>query len=276
MGSDIRVLTQSPVGRVAYWPLQKLIRFVRRLRYPELPMDHALISVSYRGRQFRIEVRRWNSSDHSAVRQCFSYAQYDMPQYDQGKALDRLYREIVDAGKRPLIVDCGANVGASVLWFTARYPEAHIIAVEPASDNFSLLEKNTRGLDVELYRAGVGPEDGTAWLSNPNGDAGMDYRTNSVGEGVKVKIVSLAMLLMGKLSGDLVPFLLKVDIEGAEKDLFTGDTSLINRFPLIILEPHDWLLPGQATSLPFLRFHVEAKRELALKLENIASVRYTL
>jgi len=139
--------------------------------------------------------------------------------------------------------------------------------VEPASDNFSLLEKNTRGLDVELYRAGVGPEDGTAWLSNPNGDAGMDYRTNSVGEGVKVKS-SHCDASHGKLSGDLVPFLLKVDIEGAEKDLFTGDTSLINRFPLIILEPHDWLLPGQATSLPFLRFHVEAKRNLRSSLRT--------
>ena len=51
--------------------------------------------------------------------------------------------------------------------FSARYPEAHIVAVEPAPDNFALLRKNCAGLDVDLREAGIGAVDGTARLSDP-------------------------------------------------------------------------------------------------------------
>ena len=37
-----------------------------------------------------------------------------------------------------LIMDCGANVGYSSLWFLNRYPGAHMIAIEPDAGNFKL------------------------------------------------------------------------------------------------------------------------------------------
>ena len=46
----------------------------------------------------------------------------------------------------------------------------------------------------------------------------------------------------------------------------------INRFPLIVFEPHDWMLPGQLSSLDFFRFHASAGREFAMNNENIASI----
>ena len=70
-----------------------------------------------------------------------------------------------------------------------------------------------------------------------------------------------------------VPFLLKIDIEGAEADVFSQNTDCFDRFPLIIIELHDWMLPGQANSQAFLRWHAGLDRDFVLAGENVFSVR---
>ncbi len=244
----------------------------RKLAHPNLPLDRDVLKVRYRDRGFAIEVRRWGP-DREVVEQCFLEQQYDFPRGAQGAYLEKVYRQIVDDGKKPLIVDCGANIGASVLWFQARYPEAHIVAIEPAPDNFALLKKNTAGLEVDLRQAAVGPSAGEAWLSGQTGE-GWAYRTNDRNEGTSVAVISLEQVLESKPPSVYVPFLLKVDIEGAEKALFEGDAAVFKGFPLIVMEPHDWLLPGEETSHSFFRFHAEAGREFAMKDENVASIAY--
>jgi FkbM family methyltransferase len=270
MHKVINRFTTSPLGGKIYRPIQILIHLSRRLRHPDVPVDHAVTRVSYRQRKFSILRRRWSDSDEIAIAQCFTQAQYDMPLGAHGALIERIYREIVASGKKPLIVDCGAHIGASVLWFAARYPEAHIVALEPAPSNFALLRKNCAGLEVDLRQVGIGPADGIAWMSNP--DDQMGCRINDSHNGIGIDIVSLETLLTFKPASGYSPFLLKVDIEGAEKSLFTGPASVLDQFPLILLEPHDWLLPGQRTSVEFFRFHAQAGREFAMHNENVASI----
>jgi FkbM family methyltransferase len=271
MGTLLDTLTATAGGRIAYKPIQKLLHLSRRIAHPEVPIDHEIINVAYRQRHFPIEVHRWSESDRLAVEQCFRDGQYDMPSGAHGALIERTYAEILASGKKPLIIDCGANIGASVLWFTARYPEAHIVAVEPAPENFALLRRNCQGLDVDLVQAGVGAMDGHASLSSRRG-MGMGYQTNDDGDGINVELVSLRTVLYSQPKDQYTPFLLKIDIEGAEKSLFSGDTSHFNTFPLIILEPHDWMLPGQRSSMEFFRFHASAGREFSMKHENVASI----
>ena len=256
----------------AYRPLQKLLHLVRRRAHPDVPLEHKVLKVTCRGRTLSIEVRRWNVADAMAVSQCFEDQQYDMPVGAHGAYLDGVYRTILASGRKPLIVDCGANIGCSVLWFNTRYPEAHIVAVEPAPANFALLRVNSRGLDVDLRQAGIGAVDGTAWVHDPGGDTGMGCRTNEHGEGDEIHILSLETVMASKLTSSYVPFLLKVDIEGAEKSLFSGPAAILDQFPLILMEPHDWMLPGQQTSAEFFRFHGQAGREFVMKDENIGSI----
>ena len=271
LGDTLNGWTTGPIGRVIYSPIRAVIHLFRRRAHPDVPVDHSIIQVSYGRRRFNIEVRRWSASDRMAVDQCFTDIQYDMPTGAHGVLVERVYQAILASGKRPLIVDCGANIGTSVLWFTARYPEAHIIAVEPSPDNFALLLRNCAGLDADLRQAGIGPSDGTAWLSDKNGD-GMACRTNENNEGVEIKVLSLETLLASAPSSEYTPFLLKVDIEGAEKGLFTGPPAVLDQFPVIIMEPHDWMFPGEQTSVEFFRFHAQAGREFSMKHENVASI----
>ena len=273
MSFSISAFTQSSFGRFAYRPIQKLIHRARLRAHPEVPLEDEVIEVPFGERKISIERRRWNTSDAMAVDRCFTDGQYDMRSGVHGAYMERVYRAIVAAGKKPLIVDCGANIGASVLWFHARYPEAHIVAVEPAPDNFAILRRNCRGLDVDLRQAGIGCADGTAWLTDRYG-ASMGYRTNEQREGLEIQIQSLETLMTSKPASDFGPFLLKVDVEGAEKSLFQADAAALDQFPVIIMEPHDWLLPGQGTSLEFFRFHAQAARDFVMKDENVVSIKY--
>ncbi len=46
--------------------------------------------------------------------------------------------------KSPFIIDCGSNIGLSVLYFKKLYPNSRIIAFEPDRESFKLLEENIR------------------------------------------------------------------------------------------------------------------------------------
>jgi len=271
MQRPLELIASSYIGRVAHKTLSPLVHLARHISNPDIPNHHTVTRVSYRGRHFNLEHRRWSGADALAIKQCFTQAQYAMPSGAPGALINHIYREIVASGRQPLIIDCGANIGASVTWLSARYPEAHIIAVEPAPENFALLRRNCAGLDVDLRQAGISSADGRAHLDNGSG-SDMGFQTNSEHKGVEIEMVSVGSLLASKSPASYTPFLLKVDIEGAEKDLFAGNTSSLDQFPLIIVETHDWLMPGQHTSQEFFRFHAATGREFCMKHENIASV----
>lgn len=260
----------TPVGQLAVRAILPLVHWIRRRGYPDLPKDQSVVRVFFRDKQLQLIYRR-QGSDREVIDQCFAEAQYDFPGGPHGLLLQALYKEILAAGRKPLIIDCGANIGASVVWFNARYPEAHIVAVEPAPDNFAVLTRNCANLDVDLRQAGVAATDGVAYLSSHD-ECYMGYRTNTDHLGQQIAVVSVATLVASKSPERYTPFLLKIDIEGAEKGLFQGDCAALNRFPLIILEPHDRLFPGQLTSLPFFQFHAAAGREFCAQHENVASI----
>ena len=83
----------------------------------------------------------------------------------------------------------------------------------------------------------------------------------------------MAGLVAAKMAEGYTPFLAKIDIEGAEADLFSRDTDWIDQFPLIIVELHDWLLPKQGTSRNFLRCIAARNRDFVYLGENIFSIR---
>ena len=270
MKATLSNLAGLPIGKSLYKAVQPLVHMARRFKYPNIPLDHKLTEVTYEGRTLNIESRRWSLSDALAIEQCFSERQYDFPVGAHGILVKRTYQKIVDSGKKPIIVDGGANIGASVLWFSARYPKAHIVAIEPSLGNFALLKRNCEHLDVTLIQAGLAAKDGRAYLTEDAGEMGC--RTVSTENDKPIDMVSLQTILGNDALSDYVPFLLKLDIEGGETDLFDGDCSSFNSFPLIIMEPHDWLFPGKHSSSGFFKFHGASGREFSMKSENIASI----
>src|SRR5438046_7498954 len=68
-----------------------------------------------------------------------------------------IYRFTADH-KAPFIIDCGANIGLSVIYFKRLYPESRIIAFEADSGVFQVLSQNMRSFalnDITLHNVAV-------------------------------------------------------------------------------------------------------------------------
>jgi hypothetical protein len=69
------------------------------------------------------------------------------------------------------------------------------------------------------------------------------------------------------------PFIVKVDIEGGEADLFSVNTEWVARTPLLIVELHDWMLPRSANSRAFLRCISQLDRDFIYNIgEDVYSI----
>ncbi|MCI3132413.1 FkbM family methyltransferase [Phenylobacterium aquaticum] len=172
--------------------------------------------------------------------------------------IDAEYQRLVAAGQTPLILDAGANIGASVLFFAWRYPAARIIAIEPEASNFELLVRNCAGRDqITCLQAALASSDGELQLFDPgrSTDAFRTLGEDEPGEhGRSLGAIPAygVETLMARFAAGAAPLLAKIDIEGAERDVFSAHTAWVEAFPAIAIELHDWMLPGKASSAPFL------------------------
>ena len=178
------------------------------------------------------------------------------------------------------IVDLGANIGLATQYFAARYPSAHIVAVEPDADNFALLMRNTAPLGTRVHR-----HHGAAWIHDgqislrtedeaqrPLGAWGTQVTATPRPGESRVPCYRLATLL--DLAGFETVDILKVDIEGAELEVFTdGVQDCLDRIGLVIVETHDRFRPGSEAAV---RNALGPQfRELPQKGENLFFARIT-
>ena len=160
-----------------------------------------------------------------------------------------------------VIVDAGANIGLSTLWFSLHHPQARIIAIEPEPENFRLLQRNLADRPrIEARQAALWNRRASLRLQNQEAEPWMV----SVREGKAGGVPAVTMEELVRRHGRID--ILKLDIEGAEKELFSpARTPWLNRIGLLIVELHDRIRPG--CSCTFYRkligrpFHQEIRGE---------------
>lgn len=211
--------------------------------------------------------------DKSVIHQMFLSKDYDvLKRWAQGKSLIDYYEKQTREFK-VLIVDLGANIGASTVFFSLSYPKSHVYCVEPESTNWHLQCLNTKGLDCTNYLGASSHHDGTVSLYDPGrSDYGFmttkdgDPDTNRIGD---VPTISMNSILNSIEAKDKIPFILKIDIEGAESELFQEDCGWLVKFPCIIIELHDWMLPFKGSSKNFLTAVARSDFDVIYHGENI-------
>lgn len=138
------------------------------------------------------------------------------------------------------IVDGGANIGLTAVWYAQRYPKATIVSVEPEPGNVALLRRNTAAYpQVQVRPAALWPTPGFVQISNPLAGP-WAFRVESAAGGIPA--VTLPDLL-----ADAPPdaaSLVKIDIEGAELELFAADCAWLTRVRALVVETHDQFRPG--------------------------------
>lgn len=169
------------------------------------------------------------------------------------------------------IIDCGANVGYSCLYFAVNFPNANIIGIEPQKDNFYQLRKNLKAYsNIKTINAAIWDKKTSLAIKNE------DEWSASFEVKEQEKINSLHSLqsitikeLMDKYNMPMID-ILKIDIEGAEYNLFANDPHYwLDKTKCLIIELHDLLSPG--TSQLFFKVMANYKWNTFIKGENIVS-----
>jgi FkbM family methyltransferase len=230
------------------------------------------------GRYYRLKLRapgfrktvllRRGTSDISTFERVLVTNAYNLRRLARWNEILALYARI----ERPLILDLGANIGLMTLYFAKNWSKARIIAVEPDERNFQLLKANVEDIsNVTPIMGAAASEDGAVQIANPHDEAWAlrTERVKSMGHN-SIKAYSIRTL-MG-LAPEAQPFIVKMNIEGFERELFSRGTDWINSFPIIIVGLHDYMLPGQGSSNNFLRRISAENRDFLPLDESIVSI----
>ena len=148
--------------------------------------------------------------------------------------LDEIYR-FQTKNEEPVIIDCGANIGLSSLYFKSIYPNAILHAFEPDAVLFQLLEKNAQVnsfTNTHLHQAAVWIEDTNLSFSSKGSEAShIDLSNQSEHQ---VKAIRLSSFLT---QFEHVDFL-KMDIEGAEFQVVADCLEGLKKVDHFFLEYH--------------------------------------
>jgi hypothetical protein len=66
------------------------------------------------------------------------------------------------------------------------------------------------------------------------------------------------------------PLIIKLDIEGSERETCRVSGDVLRRAPCIIIEPHDWMLPGAGNLVPLFAAIAGKEVDTLLMGENLA------
>ena len=145
----------------------------------------------------------------------------------------------------PVIIDCGANIGVSVLEWKTRWPMSRIICFEPDPDAFRLLTLNVERNDipgVQCIHAAVTDFDGTTSLFGDMGH-GADARGNSIhaswGQRENSDSVEVTCCKLSPYLAKHDVSFLKIDIEGAEESVLRESLSALQKVDALYVEVHE-------------------------------------
>ncbi len=153
--------------------------------------------------------------------------------------LEKAYRQIspTNSGEK-VIVDLGAHVGLAALYFITNDPTARLFCIEPDPENFRLLSVNLAPLisrgTARIFNAAAMPEDGEVFIES--GLKKYNSKITADISGVTVKAIGINNLVKSACISEIN--IMKIDIEGAEKLLFSKNTEWLSLTENIILEFH--------------------------------------
>lgn len=170
----------------------------------------------------------------------------------------------------PVILDCGSNIGMSVLYFKFLYTNARITAFEPDPAAFACLQKNiaaNRLSNVEALQKAVTRRSGPIEFFDDPAHPGLPIMSTRADRGGPRRRVLDGVALSAFISDDID--MLKLDVEGAEMGVLEdlAESGALPRIRRMAIEYHHHISPGDdslAAALAILEtngftYHVHAQ-----------------
>jgi FkbM family methyltransferase len=199
----------------------------RKLRFSETDRREEL-TVRLHGASFRVHVR-WNRGDP-----------YSLLEVMLGGEYSQYLRHVRGGVKIKTIVDLGAHIGAFTLLCAAIFPGADIYGVEPDPGNIEMLQRNLADIKTATarwLRGAAWSYDGETTLVTSERSTEHSLIACEERKGT-VTVPCYTVDSIFRKAGFSGIDLLKVDIEGAEREILTDCESWISKVSLIIVELH--------------------------------------
>ncbi|MEZ0540680.1 FkbM family methyltransferase [Fibrella arboris] len=148
------------------------------------------------------------------------------------------------------IVDAGANIGLSAVYFAHRFPDAQLVAIEPDKANFAQLQRNCANYpQIEARCAGVWSTDGYLKISNTEATSNSFQVVVTTPDDATALPAVCLPTLMQQRNWPIID-LLKIDIEGSEKELFSTNYDIwLPRVRMLLVEVHDQMQMGSSAAV---------------------------
>jgi FkbM family methyltransferase len=144
----------------------------------------------------------------------------------------------------PVIIDIGAYIGLSILYFKKLYPNSTVIAFEPNPKSFKKLEENIFNNDikkVDIFNSAIWIKDGYKEMyvdnTNMNRFSVASFNKDGWNKEVKSKKIRVKTEKIDKYISQSVD-LLKLDVEGSEQRILKSILPYFNNIKNIIIEYH--------------------------------------
>jgi FkbM family methyltransferase len=154
------------------------------------------------------------------------------------------------------ILDIGANTGVAAVWFTRLIPEVKIACVEPDPRNLPLMRRNLEqnGISARVFECAVTARAGRVRLGREAYSGQSSLESTGLyahSDFIQVEARRIPEIL-DELGWDVVD-LLKMDIEGAEREVLANSGDWLHRLRHIVLEVHSNTSPEELSG--FLHPH---------------------
>lgn len=157
------------------------------------------------------------------------------------------YRPLVQAFKQyfhadaTTIIDAGGNIGLTSLYFSAHFPDAKIVTVEPDAGNSDLLATNLSQQNATCVRGAVWSRNCYLKLVNDFRDKrSWSCRVEETQNETENSVPAYSLMHLREQNKFDCIDILKMDIEGAEKEVFgSSNLDFLTYTKCIALEIHD-------------------------------------
>lgn len=217
------------IGLGAYLFRKTPLSDINKLEYLKTTLNDRTLDVAVRA----------NGSDKIVFNQIFIVEEY--------KAVIEFMQQFKKTTEGWNIIDGGANIGLTTLYFHQNLPNAKIVSIEPDKDNYAMIQKNLRAnnfsVNGNVVNAGLWSKN-TFLTTERSFRDGEDWsivvkETDNAQNALKA--YTITDIINQYFDGDIID-LLKLDIEGAEKYIFEAEAE-VNRFlpkiRFVIIEIHD-------------------------------------
>ena len=140
----------------------------------------------------------------------------------------------------PLIIDCGSNIGLSIIFLKQLYPKSKIIAFEADPEVYKTLKVNLNTFDyndVEVHNKALWNQEQVIEFAVEGADSGkIDIDKDKKDQQKNIKIPSICL---SNYLSEPIDFL-KIDIEGAETVVLQECENKLNNVNNLFVEYHSF------------------------------------